>query len=377
MLAPEASRGKPRRPAGAGRSISRRAANSRSQDPSDGKACLTPPSRGNLGPTDRTRVAVPRHHLVPQSLLRRFADERERLVMVPRLGGEPKRTSVATACAETGFYAIEVADEYVDQADSEYVETLLSQVEDKAKRHLDAILDGCFPLSDQTKFDLALFLALQVARGWVFRNDLVEIATHAARMHTATISEDRVREWLRERGEPTDAQSIRENLRGVRAMEGMRVVPSNGEAVRQMLQYAIDGVHPHLYFRNWRLLRFDSPCLLISDEPVALWGRPTRDLDQHPLGVATADAVWFPIDRCHALALLQSGEEKISDASAIRTRQLNVAVAAGAHRWIFHHPADAPLAGLEIPAPAKFVDEVRRVEETAYQIREQHWLVKR
>jgi len=310
-------------------------------------------------------------------MLRRFADDRERLVMVPRLGGDPKPTSVAKACAEGGFYDFEVADEYRHLADREHVETLLSQVEGKNSQHLDTLVDGGFPLPDQTKFDLALFLALQFARGWVFREDLVEIASHAARLHMATISESQARDWLRERGSATDGRSVRDFVQRVQAMEGMRVVPSNSEAVRQMLQYAIEDVLPHLYRRQWRLLRFERPCLLISDQPVAMWGRPTRDLDRHPLGVATADAVWFPVDRCHALALLHSGDEKLCDAPLSRARQINLAVAASAHRWIFHHPADSPFDELELPAPVRLVDEVRGAEVVGNEVREQHWLVKR
>lgn len=133
---------------------------------------------------------------------------------------------MATACAETGFYVIEVADECVDQAHSEYVETLLSLVEDKAKRHLDAILDGCFPLSDQTKFDLALFVALPVARGWVFRNDLVETRrTRPERLLRQSLRTEFVSSSASEASLPTPKIGRRESAWSPRHGGRMRVVP--------------------------------------------------------------------------------------------------------------------------------------------------------
>jgi hypothetical protein len=33
------------------------------------------------------------------------------------------------------------------------------------------------------------------------------------------------------------------------------------------------------------------------------------------------------------------------------TRKLNLLIANHAHRWIFHHPDDAPLDGVEFKAP--------------------------
>ena len=54
---------------------------------------------------------VPRHHLVPQMLLRPFADDNQKLVMVSRDDpGQVTLTRVRTACAEVGFYTIPTDD---------------------------------------------------------------------------------------------------------------------------------------------------------------------------------------------------------------------------------------------------------------------------
>ena len=320
---------------------------------------------------------MPRHHLVPQSLLGNFANENRQLVMVPRAGGGPRLTSVRKACAEAGFYEIEVNEAYRGKVDREHVETLLSQVEGTAKGHLESLVGGNFPLSDHDRFDLALFLALQFTRGWSFRQDLVELANHGARLHAKTVSEEEIRQWLRQRGDATDERSVRALHQRVRSFEGVRVVPSQSETVRQMLKFALEETVPCLYSKRWRLILFDQPCLLISDQPVGLWGRPMRDLDRQPLGLATADAVWFPIDRRTALGLLNTGDEKVSVGTAARARHVNRAVAAGAQRWIFHHPADDPLDGLELPAPSQFVDEIESTVVEGDMIRERHRFVKK
>ena len=82
-------------------------------------------------------------------LLRRFADPKERIVMVGR--DAPHRvvpTSVGTAAAEVGFYRIEtedVASSHRKGHDPEAVEQALGAIESTAKPLLDALVEGRFP----------------------------------------------------------------------------------------------------------------------------------------------------------------------------------------------------------------------------------------
>ncbi len=56
----------------------------------------------------RHRLAMARHHLVPQMLLRRFAEDGRILQASPRDGGSPIHMTVSKACAEAGFYELEL-----------------------------------------------------------------------------------------------------------------------------------------------------------------------------------------------------------------------------------------------------------------------------
>ncbi len=318
-----------------------------------------------------------RHHVVPQMLLRGFADDRGRLVMVPREGGKPVPLTVGDAAVECGFYEIDVPDDLADTFDSEHVENLLSQVESQARPILDDMLAGRFPLDPKAKFDLALFLALQMTRGRVFREDFHEIGQAAAKRFASEIPFERVEAWHRSKGHSMDDQQLEEFWERVRRFEGTTVVASKTTEVMWMLKHVVETMHPHLFLRQWRLHRFVDPGLLISDDPVALWGRPTRDLDHQPLGVATADAIWMPLDRNHALGLIRSGEERIVEGTPIRMKQINTAVAGASHRWLFHHPDDSPLDDLTIPPAMRFEDEVVSVRTTRTELRELHRLAKK
>jgi hypothetical protein len=82
----------------------------------------------------------------------------------------------------------------------------------------------------------------------------------------------------------------------------------------------------------------------------------------HPLGIASADAIYMPIDRRHAIALLLSGDERVIDATPKRAEIINHLVASGAHRWIFQHPDDPPIdVGNLLERPKWGVETLRAV----------------
>jgi hypothetical protein len=199
-------------------------------------------------------------------------------------------------------------------------------------------------LSNQDRFDLMLFVAFQAVRGWSFREEISEVATFMAKEELGPrLTTERLRTQLRKDGRPCDDAAVdawREEL----LTSNWKVVPSRSAAVQQMGLLALNVIHPDLYLRRRvRLLRFEEPALIISDEPVALWDRPDRDLDAHPLGIASADAIYMPVDRRHAVALVLSGEERVIDGRPKRAETINRLVACGAHRWIFQHPDDPPI----------------------------------
>lgn len=102
---------------------------------------------------------MPRHHLVPQFLLRNFANKREELRAWPRddlTSGHP--ISVNRACNEIGFYRIEV-DDLEPWArgghDPEQVEKVLSALEGDAAAVVAQLIESEIPHTEQDLFHLA------------------------------------------------------------------------------------------------------------------------------------------------------------------------------------------------------------------------------
>jgi hypothetical protein len=310
--------------------------------------------------------------------LRRFADERQQLVMRPRDdAARGQRITVRKACAEVGYYAIATEDvepPHDEGHDPELVERIFAAVEGETDALLRGILSGGFPPQEpEARFRISMFIALQITRGWAFRRDLEELGNLSARHYVETqATPERVTSFLKERGLPHGDRHVQEFLQRALGPNGPRLVLPQARAVQEMLRFAIEFLMPDIFSRRWRLLEFDEPRLLTSDEPVALWSP-----EGAPAGVRNAPAIWLPLDRTHALGLVRAGAEKIVSGSPTRARIINVAVAEQAERWIFHHPDDDPLAEVALGPRRQLVDEVVDVVQEGDQVRELHRFVKR
>ncbi len=128
---------------------------------------------------------MPRHHLVPQMLLRRFADEEDQLSVVQR---EPPHSShlsmVRKACNEVGFYELptaDIAESHQAGHDPEQVEKTLSEIEGESAPMLDRLVRDGFPLPVEHRYRLSMLVALQASRGRRFRQDVNDVATIRAK----------------------------------------------------------------------------------------------------------------------------------------------------------------------------------------------------
>lgn len=218
-------------------------------------------------------------------------------------------------------------------------------------------------VTGRDRYNLIRFLAFQLVRGWSFRDDMSELATLMARNElAATIDQRNVRRYLKKLGRDADDVAVASFMEAA-VTSPWRILPSGSMAVQTMLAVALE-IMPLLWDRRIRVLMFDEPMLLTSDQPVALWARPGRDLETDPLGIATADAIWMPLDRSHSLALTQTGKEVIIRSQPSRARQINQAVAFGASRWIFQHPDEPAFDVADLPErPPWRTELVRAVAE--------------
>jgi hypothetical protein len=282
--------------------------------------------------------------------------------------------TVANACVEQGFYEIAAGDlEESHRAghDPETVEKVFASIESTVSGIMADVLRDGFPLPPEHRFKLALFAALQVTRGWRFRREMNDLGTFAMRQHLETLSPDYFREWLRSRGEASDADAVAALRERVLGPDGPRLVMGQAFAVQESLRMAVEQITDRLYLRSWRLLRFPDDLLLISDSPVGMWtpvpasaGWPAGQ--DFAVGAANASMVCLPLNRRTALAMtMRKGPDEVIDSGPTRARQINMALIHDAQRWIYHHPSDHPLEGIEIPEPAVFTDELVAVHASA------------
>jgi hypothetical protein len=122
-----------------------------------------------------------RHHIVPQFLLQRFANEDGQVRALNRIDlTSAYTTSVTKACREAGYYRIETEDleEWAREGhDPELVEKVLSSIESDAAGIVTEIIVGNLPRTETDRLHLALFVALQMTRGWQFRDEMNQIGT--------------------------------------------------------------------------------------------------------------------------------------------------------------------------------------------------------
>lgn len=319
-------------------------------------------------------------------LLRRFADRAEKLSMVSRHNfADVKASAVAKACRAKGFYRIELED--VDPVtredhDPEAVEKLLSVYEGRGDAAIRTALAEPSKLSVRDRYDLVMFAAFQFSRGWQFRNDMNQIGTLAMRQALRARGpelQDRVRQSLRERNEPSDDYAVDTFIEEAIGSQGPTMQISQPHAVQQSLRLAVEVLGPLLFDRPLTVLRFEQSAfpLLISDSPVTSW---SPDQTGRQLGPAEADLITMPISRYAALVFGRNGTSGVRTGTAGQADAINAQTAAAAERWIYHHPDDHPLASLTIPSePAIWVDRLlaREVDEFGLVreqwIREQRW----
>jgi hypothetical protein len=103
--------------------------------------------------------------------------------------------------------------------------------------------------------------------------------------------------------------------------------------------------------KDWVLSFYQRKRLATSDTPIAL--TPAED---HPdflgIGLHNAGEIDVPLDRRVGLSLGDEGTGDLRvNGSAKTALYLNHAMARNARKYMFHHPEDDPLLGLQLPAP--------------------------
>ena len=116
------------------------------------------------------------------------------------------------------------------------------------------------PTSAKDRYHLTHFIALQVARGARFREDLSQVATYEMRRRMLEeVVVGRVERWLAERDMPHGSDDVADFIESAYGPKGPRLVPDPTFAVQRALDFAINGGAPALWARSWLVVTFDLP----------------------------------------------------------------------------------------------------------------------
>lgn len=206
-------------------------------------------------------------------------------------------------------------------------------MENAATEGIRTLVDDRFwPIPPKVREDIAGWIALQYLRGpWVrqlgreiadaFTGPGVPVRTGGGGQLTVRISSE-----------------------GMDSIAGL-------ELQLAIIQRNLHEIAAMLCERDWILSFYQRKRLATSDTPIAL--TPAED---HPeflgIGIANAGEIDVPLDRCVGLSIGNAGTgDQRLNGSAKTALHLNHAMVRNARKYIFHHPEDEPLRGLQLPKP--------------------------
>lgn len=268
------------------------------------------------------KIVKRRHHIVPKFYLRRFANDRDQVTRVELPGTKRHPIAIGDATVEKDFYLAPAIDGGLTDA----IEDSLSELEGSAKTAVSALLDDqVWPITPEIREQLAAWIAIQYLRT-------------AARRQTIAAVDSLVVAITGRDGGPQHTLAEQSPQHPYRTTHLEAMLTGFLPAARS------------IYARGWTFIQFTRKALITSDTPVVLLPIPDAD-ERTPLGLTSNGGIMMPLDRRVALLLTEHPKDLKVQGTTVRARAFNQVLASNAHRCLFHHPADDPLQGLELPEP--------------------------
>lgn len=289
-----------------------------------------------------------RQHTVPKMYLRGFSDSKGRLRAFDRQRQREIPMSVNNASVVCDFYRLPPVPDGIDPLT---VERLLSQKEGEASNALARIRKGEAAIEPATREALAEFIGLQLLRTSKQWEEVQEMGDWYGKVWFEGLSREDVAKRLSDAGVEPSEDKIDGIMEFVENPDKFRLVPPKGSFLLLFLKVYLR-VLPYLTEGwNWIVVRSAKQPFLTSDAPVVLVG----DTVDGGLGVANAEEIWLPVGRHHAVVLTRdfSLPPVLLGLSSDHVRRICQRIALEANRWVYWHPGDRPLKGIEVPRPTK------------------------
>lgn len=294
-----------------------------------------------------------RHHVVSRFYLRYFADGADQITTVMLPGDRTFPQSIKDATVQTKFYtAIDRDGQPTDAAEQAF-----SAIEAAAADVWRHVSDGAWPLPEEARTQMAEWIALQLLRGSRVRTSMNQLGTDLFQLQIMIGGRRRLREALRQAGEPHDAETVTREW--ISLFENPYEMEVHANHHLHHIAQLLPRVTSSLLDRWWILTVFERKSLATSDHPVHVVPNPDLTALGTGTGIENADAIHVPLTRrlslsMHLRATLPAGLSHVnndisSQGVAATALYSNSCTVNNARRMLFHHPEDFPLRGLELP----------------------------
>lgn len=318
----------------------------------------------------KLEASAPRkHHVVPGSYLRRWEHDGF-LWVFDRVARTTFQSKAEGAARETDFYRLEGDGVDSDKAPPLLAEFTLSQIEGAAVPAFDALIasPGAYNHMNLARFEASQSIAIQALRGRRIRS-AHEQSTAAFQRYLAQFGRDAASVRARSDVELTDEQvaSIIEVNERLAAGE-MRALPTQASSIAFAFNM-LETFTEEYFHRRW-LVYESEHSLVTADEPVVALGGRLIERGSIP-GPKIAGLLMIPLDPHHLLAMFHRDlplhpAAWAPELSAREVDELNLEIAAHAHRTIIRKGGPNPLTLPSLPppvAPAQLEDPVPLVND--------------
>lgn len=235
------------------------------------------------------------HHFVAKLYQRGFARKSGKawqVRVVNRKSGDVSLRNVENTFKQRDWNTIKLEDGELDFA---IEKVFADHIDGPAAPAVVALRDGHFPLGNDPEVALATFMAAQLTRGRMVRNNLAQFVERTTR-HTLSLAAQNYTDvhWRRLLGEVPSADAVAALADREKPVD---IKPTNALLLDALLG-SIDEMAELLSRRTWSLVTFDEPCLFTGEHPVVhVTGA------RGGYGVATAEQFHFPVTPTRTLLL--------------------------------------------------------------------------
>jgi Protein of unknown function (DUF4238) len=279
-----------------------------------------------------------RHHYVPETYLRSWSDENDRVAMRRRGSKEVVRPTTKNVAVESDLYTIYGSggepDDFLEKA-------LGDMVDGPASDMLSRLGEKYPPKASNDRRALSSFLAIQLVRTPDHISQVLFASLFAEYAGTDRISLGVMRSYMTDvhLGYPPsdrEAQAATDFVNGALNMYG--TLPTRYDALTILFRVAVEQLAPVLHDKAWSIEIDPEGRFITSDLPVTKYWDPAKRRRYEGVGIANADEIRFPIDPQHLLVMRPRYPEYRIIVPDGRVSAVNQQIAARCYRMIIAQP---------------------------------------